>query len=171
MLLRKISCRIETKDTFYRSLEGGLRIGLAEKGVITALAQSTTLCRPGNENLSTAEKARKIAEAVATVKSVYNELPCFDQIIPALLEYDVSDVRQHCYLRPGMYLIATRAFYHIKMPTSHAISLGIPLKPMLAFPTKQIKEILDRFEGQEFISEYKYDGERAQASQASLFNG
>lgn len=71
--------------------------------------------------------------------TVDSELPSYDVIIPAILEHGIMKLRENCKLRPG-----------------------VPLKPMLAKPTKAITEVLDRFEGQTFTCEYKYDGERAQ---------
>jgi len=60
-------------------------------------------------------------------------------VIPTLLEVGIDHLKERCKLTPG-----------------------VPLKPMLAKPTKAIGVVLDRFENQHFTCEYKYDGERAQ---------
>lgn len=77
--------------------------------------------------------------------SYLSELPSYDLIIPTLLNFGVDGIRERCKLTPG-----------------------VPLKPMLAKPTKTIGEILDRCEGRKFTCEYKYDGERAQVRSHAL---
>ncbi|CEJ61116.1 Putative DNA ligase [Penicillium brasilianum] len=121
-----------------RFLEGKLRLGLAERTVLVALAQAIV----NHEAAAAGEKAptpERLAEGESVLKSVYSELPSYEVIIPAMLEHGLFDLPKVCKLQPG-----------------------VPLKPMLAKPTKSITEVLDRFEGKEFTCEYKYDGERAQ---------
>jgi len=138
-----------------RFLEGKLRLGLAEKTVLVSLAQAM-ICHE-KEKAGKVPSTSDMAEAEAILKTVYrfaitypasscltmltasSELPSYDVIIPAMLNHGIMNLREHCKLRPG-----------------------VPLKPMLAKPTKAITEVLDRFEGQTFTCEYKYDGERAQ---------
>lgn len=120
-----------------RFLEGKLRLGLAEKTVLVSLAQAM-ICHEAEQKGKVPSTA-EMEKAEATLKTVYSELPSYDAIIPAMLEHGILNLRENCKLRPG-----------------------VPLKPMLAKPTKAITEVLDRFEGQNFTCEYKYDGERAQ---------
>ncbi|KNG89478.1 putative DNA ligase Cdc9 [Aspergillus nomiae NRRL 13137] len=121
-----------------RFLEGKLRLGLAEKTVLVALAQAVVTHEAALRGEKT-PSPEKLAEGEAILKTVYSELPAYEIIIPAMLENGLSKLHETCKLQPG-----------------------IPIKPMLAKPTKSITEVLDRFEGKEFTCEYKYDGERAQ---------
>ncbi|KAG9288263.1 hypothetical protein G9A89_021294 [Geosiphon pyriformis] len=122
-----------------RSLEGKLRIGLAEQTVLVSLAQAAVLTSPEYEKLSKANKATELAEAPNIIKAIFSEVPSYDIVIPNLLKYGIKRLRDHCKFTPG-----------------------IPIKPMLAHPTKSITEVLDRLEGHKFICEFKYDGERGQ---------
>ncbi|KAL9042795.1 MAG: hypothetical protein Q9180_000332 [Flavoplaca navasiana] len=121
-----------------RFLEGKLRLGLAEKTVLVALAHAMVI----HETEKMGKKlpsSEQLAKGEAILKTVYSELPSYEVIIPAMLEHGIFRLRENCKLQPG-----------------------VPLKPMLAKPTKSITEVLDRFEGKNFTCEYKYDGERAQ---------
>lgn len=120
-----------------RFLEGKLRLGLAEKTVIVALAQAVVTHELKQQGK--AINTDQLAKGEAALKTVYSELPSYEVIIPAMLEHGIFNLHDSCKLQPG-----------------------VPLKPMLAKPTKSITEVLDRFEGKDFTCEYKYDGERAQ---------
>ncbi|CAL9087167.1 unnamed protein product [Musa textilis] len=120
-----------------RLLQSKMRIGLAEKTVLVALGQAAIYSEmnqnPQSQTQSDLEEAAKI------IKQVYSVLPIYDKIVPELL-------------RVGVW----------KLPEACNFSLGVPVGPMLAKPTKAVSEILDKFQGMEFTCEYKYDGERAQ---------
>ncbi|KAF6788178.1 DNA ligase [Colletotrichum sojae] len=120
-----------------RFLEGKLRLGLAERTVLVSLAHAVVYHEADAKGQ--VPKPTDVEEGEAILKTVYSELPSYDVIIPAVVEHGIMNLREHCKLKPG-----------------------VPLKPMLAKPTKAITEVLDRFENQTFTCEYKYDGERAQ---------
>ncbi|XP_077253185.1 DNA ligase 1 [Tasmannia lanceolata] len=120
-----------------RLLQSKMRIGLAEQTVLVALGQAAVYSEalPGSrlQIQSPFEEAGKI------MKQVYSVLPIYDKIISALLH-------------DGVW----------KLPDTCSFTLGVPVGPMLAKPTKGVSEILDKFQDMEFTCEYKYDGERAQ---------
>jgi DNA ligase-1 len=86
-----------------------------------------------------AEVDALLLNASIVLKQVYSELPSYDRIIPAMMQGGVLQARRTCALSPG-----------------------VPVTPMLAKPTKGVREILTRFEDVSFTCEWKYDGERAQ---------
>ncbi|KAM9224791.1 DNA ligase 1 isoform 3-T3 [Dugong dugon] len=144
-----VACRHSEARFIARSLSGRLRLGLAEQSVLAALAQAVSLTPPGQEfppaivdagKGKTAE-ARKtwLDEQGIILKQTFCEVPDLDRIVPVLLEHGLERLREHCRLSPG-----------------------IPLKPMLAHPTRGVSEVLKRFEEAAFTCEYKYDGQRAQ---------
>ncbi|PIK46976.1 putative DNA ligase 1 [Apostichopus japonicus] len=137
-----IACRGCESKYIIRSLTGKLRIGLAEQSVLVALGHAVALSE--NKNVTSKKKItdsvkKEMEEASKLVKTAYCELPSYDAIIPAILEHGVAELPKHCKLTPS-----------------------VPLKPMLAHPTKGVSEVLNRFQEMAFICEFKYDGERAQ---------
>ncbi|KZV87084.1 hypothetical protein EXIGLDRAFT_697865 [Exidia glandulosa HHB12029] len=135
------ACKDQEAKYIIRSLEGKLRIGNAERSVLISLSHAVVLAEKekSQKRWSKEKLASRLEEAANVVKQVYSELPSYDEVIPALLEVGIDGLAERCKLTPG-----------------------VPLKPMLAKPTKAISEVLDRFEGKRFTCEYKYDGERAQ---------
>ncbi|XP_068779575.1 DNA ligase 1 [Struthio camelus] len=144
-----VACRHSEARYIARSLSGKLRIGLAEQSVLVALAHAVSLTPPAqgwppavvDASQGKSAEARKawLEERSQILKQTFCELPNYAAIIPVLLEHGLESLPLHCKITPG-----------------------IPLKPMLAQPTKGIGELLKRFEEVAFTCEYKYDGERAQ---------
>jgi DNA ligase-1 len=127
-----------------RSLQGKLRIGLAQQTVTCALAHAVVLHSPAAAEAKAkggdVAVADLLGKAFDTLKRVFSECPSFDEIVPALLmEGGIDKLGERCHFRPG-----------------------VPVKPMLAKPTNGVREVLHRFADVEFTCEYKYDGERAQ---------
>lgn len=135
------ACQEMEAKYIVRSLEGKLRIGNAERTVLVALAHAVVLAdmEQNGKKWSKEKLTSRLEESANIMKSVYSELPNYDLVVPALLDHGVMKLKNVCKLTPG-----------------------VPLKPMLAKPTKAIGEVLDRFENKRFTCEYKYDGERAQ---------
>ncbi|KAI8815488.1 ATP-dependent DNA ligase [Cladochytrium replicatum] len=141
--IRKMLIDVSSVEARYlvRCLSGKLRIGLAEKTVLIALAKAVVLREQdkSRKRWSPSRLSEEFAQAEKVLKQVYTEIPTYDIIVPHLIVHGMENIQETCKLTPG-----------------------IPVKPMLAHPTKSLSEILDRFEGIPFTCEFKYDGERAQ---------
>ncbi|KAJ3103431.1 tRNA ligase [Phlyctochytrium planicorne] len=123
-----VNCLGNETKYLIRSLEGKLRIGLAEKSMVVSLAHAFVQNDPSRRSVR-----------IRVTDVLFSQLPDYDIIVATLLEHGFEGVKSRC-----------------------KITTGIPLKPMLAHPTKSISEVLNRFENTTFACEFKYDGERAQ---------
>ena len=126
-----------------RGLQGKLRIGMSEQTVLKALSMAFSMTSPTVLDRRvgiSAEKFTAMKEAnEINLKQAFSEIPSFTAIVPGLLKAGCEGINEICNL-----------------------TAGIPVKPMLAKPTKGVSEVLDRFEGLDFTCEFKYDGERGQ---------
>ncbi|CAG4969091.1 unnamed protein product [Colias eurytheme] len=143
-----VACRYSEARYLIRSLEGKLRIGLAEQSVLQALAVACAATPPAGNRAGEIDVASKMSaelfkarvdEYALTIKTTYCECPNYDTLVAALLQHGVEELPKHCRLTPG-----------------------VPLKPMLAHPTRAVADLFTRFENELFTCEWKYDGERAQ---------
>ncbi|VEU23427.1 DEKNAAC104615 [Brettanomyces naardenensis] len=132
------ACEGQEAKFLMRSLEGKLRINFGEKSVLMALAKAFVEFE-GGEQGDNDINAKALVIAQEQIKEAFSQTPNYEMIVRNSLKYGISHVAEHCTLKPG-----------------------IPVKPMLAKPTKSISEIMDTLQGQTFTCEYKYDGERAQ---------
>merc|ERR1712066_591485 len=91
--------------------------------------------KPSNEILN-----QEMQSMLDAVKQAFCEVPNFSLVTDALFAgHNGRTLHEVCH-----------------------ISLGIPVKPMLAKPSKGIPEVVQRLTGKRFTGEFKYDGERAQ---------
>ncbi|KAJ2758856.1 ATP-dependent DNA ligase Cdc17, partial [Coemansia sp. BCRC 34490] len=112
------SCSDIEAKYLIRSLEGRLRIGLAESTIQTALAQAALVYERGEDEEIAAEDFQKATDGL---KQVMSEFPIYDNIIESIYKYGISDVKNHCMLTPTL-----------------------PVKPMLAKIEKAADDILRR---------------------------
>ena len=144
----------ETEAKFIvRTLQGKLRVGIQNASVIQSLANAVCLTHGeifdarldgdvwlGKKQLVQLES--KMIEMEEATRQAFCEIPNYEMLVTALLGDDMPDgkkLAEKCHVTPL-----------------------IPVKPMLAKPTRSVGEVLGRFTGIQFTAEYKYDGERAQ---------
>jgi DNA ligase-1 len=147
-----VASRGEEAKYIVRMMQSKLRIGIQTPTILQAIAYAFSLTRPassgqllpdarkGPQRIADAELEARMVGMEAAVKQAFSEMPNFDKLVGALMEgRNAETLAEVCH-----------------------ISLGIPVKPMLAKPSKGIGEVVERLTGVRFTGEWKYDGERAQ---------
>ena len=156
-----VACKEAETKYVIRTLQGKMRLGIADQAVIAALARALVLTPP----LDAAPPPGKddalqqaLADATQLLKNVYSECPSWDLIVPAILEHGLNRLPEFCHVTPGvplqpMLAKPTKVFY---------FCIIIAFSLLIIFFVKNVSEILDRFQDCAFTCEFKYDGERAQ---------
>jgi len=148
-----VSCRALEAKYVVRMLQSKLRIGILTPTLLEAIAYAFVLTKPSWEGAAPIGDIRKGKKA-PSLESLNGELQCM-----------LDAVKQAFCEVPNFSLVTDALFAGHSGKTLHEachISLGIPVKPMLAKPSKGIPEVVQRLAGKRFVAEYKYDGERAQ---------
>jgi DNA ligase-1 len=100
-----VACSGTEAKFLVRGLQGKLRIGLAEKTVVVSLAHAVTLTTASTldtrSGRSAGDVTAELESAEATLRQVLCEMPCFDEVVPALLRGGVAEARSACKLTPG----------------------------------------------------------------------
>ena len=120
------------------SIEARFLIRILSKKMKIGLSEQTILVAISRAAAKSSDSSN-FKQSETILKSVYCEVPSYDIIIPNILTHGILSLQSHVKLCPS-----------------------IPVKPMLAHPSKSIDAVLKRFENKSFTCEYKYDGERAQ---------
>jgi DNA ligase-1 len=148
-----VSCRALEAKYIVRMLQSKLRIGILTPTILEAISYAFVLTKASWNGATPVGDIRKgksppsmeslnveLQSMLDAVKQAFCEVPNFSLVTDALFAgHDGSTLHEVCH-----------------------ISLGIPVKPMLAKPSKGIPEVVQRLSGKRFTAEWKYDGERAQ---------
>lgn len=139
-----VACREYEARYIVRSLSGKLRIGLAEQSLLASIARAFVIVenylkKDKKPHLDSDKFKEQLDWASEEVKSAYNRMPNYEIVSKVLLENGLEGLEEGCQSM-----------------------ISVPLKPMLAQPSKGINEVLKKFNDHKFTCEFKYDGERAQ---------
>lgn len=121
---------------------GNFKMGCAKATIQSSLARCFfEYFRLGGESSETIAETDDIKVWEKALQKCSHQYPNYKMIIKTMQDSkgDLKYLYSNCKLTPG-----------------------IPCKPMLAKPTKDISIIFTRFEGKPFTCEYKYDGLRGQ---------
>ena len=121
-----------------RLIGGKLSICFGEASLQAALAQAIAL-HESNIKRSSDKFKGHCSKVEDKIKTAYCQCPNFERILKVYFEQGLDAMEEQC-----------------------SLTLGIPLKPMLAHAAKGMDEAFKKLGDSSFTCEFKYDGERAQ---------